>query len=173
MVRARATLLKAMVETKPRLVGSLDIAAEPADSPAAQACLRAYFSELAQRFSQGFDPLASVSADPGEVRPPAGQFLVVWSGSNARGCGAIKRIAPGIGELKRMWIHPELRGRGAGKRLLAALEESARALELHTVRLDTSAPLTEALALYRSAGYCEVAPYNANPYATHWFEKRL
>jgi GNAT superfamily N-acetyltransferase len=106
------------------------------------------------------------------VSPPHGQFLLVHSGDKACGCGAIKRLAPGLGEIKRMWIAPELRGLGAGRRLLEALEGCAVALALHTLRLDTSAPLCEALALYRAAGYVEIAPYNDNPYATHWFEKR-
>ena len=33
--------------------------------------------------------------------------------------------------------------------------------------------LTEAIGLYRSAGYREVAAFNDEPYADHWFEKRL
>jgi len=33
--------------------------------------------------------------------------------------------------------------------------------------------LTEAIALYRSAGYREVEPFNDEPYAHHWFEKQL
>jgi hypothetical protein len=41
------------------------------------------------------------------------------------------------------------------------------------VRLDTNGALTEAIALYRSAGYREVEPFNDNPYAHHWFEKPL
>ena len=27
--------------------------------------------------------------------------------------------------------------------------------------------------MYRAAGYAEVEPFNAEPYAHHWFEKRL
>lgn len=41
------------------------------------------------------------------------------------------------------------------------------------VRLDTSAHLTEALALYRSAGYTEIPAYNDNPYAAHWLSRDL
>jgi len=33
--------------------------------------------------------------------------------------------------------------------------------------------LEEAIALYRNTGYVEVAPFNDEPYAHHWFEKRL
>ena len=41
------------------------------------------------------------------------------------------------------------------------------------LRCDTSRHLPEAIAFYRAAGYAEVAPYNHNRYADHWFEKRL
>jgi hypothetical protein len=33
--------------------------------------------------------------------------------------------------------------------------------------------LTEAHALYRAEGYQEMKPFNTEPYAHHWFEKRL
>ena len=41
------------------------------------------------------------------------------------------------------------------------------------MRLETNESLVEAIALYRSAGYAEVEPFNDEPYAHHWFEKRL
>ena len=41
------------------------------------------------------------------------------------------------------------------------------------LRLETNASLVEAIALYRSAGYVEVPRFNDEPYADHWFEKRL
>lgn len=163
----------AMLEIQRLLDDDFEIAPEPPDSPEAQACLNGYFAELARRFPRGFDPARSVSARPEEMRPPRGVFLLVRCGGRPRGCGALKTIAPGVGEVKRMWIHPELRGRGAGRRLLQALEAQAVRLGLRTLKLDTSRHLDEALALYRSAGYHEVAPYNDNPYAAHWFEKRL
>jgi hypothetical protein len=31
----------------------------------------------------------------------------------------------------------------------------------------------EAIALYKSAGYREVRPFNDEPFADHWFEKAL
>jgi GNAT superfamily N-acetyltransferase len=162
-----------MLEIQRLLDDPLAIAPAPADSAESQACLNAYFSELGSRFPRGFDPAASVSADPDELRPPAGQFLLVRCGCRPRGCGAIKHLGAGIGEVKRMWLHPELRGRGAGRKLLAALEACSRELGIHTLRLDTSAHLAEAIALYRASGYLEIAPYNDNPYADYWFEKRL
>ena len=42
-----------------------------------------------------------------------------------------------------------------------------------TLRLDTNRALKEAHALYRKLGFVETARYNDNPYADHWFEKRI
>jgi hypothetical protein len=39
--------------------------------------------------------------------------------------------------------------------------------------LETNGSLTEAIALYRSSGYAEVDAFNDEPYAHHWFEKRV
>jgi ribosomal protein S18 acetylase RimI-like enzyme len=41
------------------------------------------------------------------------------------------------------------------------------------VKLDTNRSLVEAQALYRKLGYREIGRYNDNPYADHFFEKRL
>jgi hypothetical protein len=39
--------------------------------------------------------------------------------------------------------------------------------------LETNRTLLEAIELYRHAGYQEVEAFNDEPYAHHWFEKRL
>ncbi|HVC75434.1 MAG TPA: hypothetical protein VND96_02840 [Candidatus Micrarchaeaceae archaeon] len=41
------------------------------------------------------------------------------------------------------------------------------------MRLETNQTLAEAISLYRSSGDVEVAPFNDEPYAHHWFEKHL
>jgi ribosomal protein S18 acetylase RimI-like enzyme len=72
-----------------------------------------------------------------------------------------------------MWVAPSARGLGVGRRLLSELEREAARHAIRIVRLETNQSLTEAIALYRSSGYVEVAPFNDEPYAHHWFEKRL
>ena len=72
-----------------------------------------------------------------------------------------------------MWTAPSARGLGVARRTLRRLEGSAREAGLTTLRLDTNKALTEAHALYRKEGYREVGRFNDNPYAHHWFEKRL
>ena len=70
-----------------------------------------------------------------------------------------------------MWVADAARGLGIGRRMLGALESEARELGLTTLRLETNDALHEALALYRSAGFREVAAFSSDPYARHWFEK--
>jgi ribosomal protein S18 acetylase RimI-like enzyme len=53
------------------------------------------------------------------------------------------------------------------------LERHARAAGVAVLHLETNRALVEAIALYRSAGYREVPAFNDEPYAHHWFEKRL
>lgn len=66
-----------------------------------------------------------------------------------------------------------VRGLGVGRRLLDRLERHAAERGRSAVRLDTNRNLTEVIALYRAAGYREIAPYNTERYTDHWFEKRL
>jgi GNAT superfamily N-acetyltransferase len=65
------------------------------------------------------------------------------------------------------------RGLGLGRRLLSELETWAARRGAGTLRLETNRALTEAIALYRSAGYLEVPAFNDEPFAHHWFEKTL
>jgi len=44
---------------------------------------------------------------------------------------------------------------------------------VRVLRLETNRSLAEAVTLYRTAGYREVTPFNDEPYAHHWFEKRI
>ncbi len=147
--------------------------AETPDSAAAQRCLEQYFAELAARFDKGFDPARSISASIQEMTPPAGFFVVAWLGGAPVGCGALKVGMEGTGEVKRMWTAPNARGLGVARRVLRRLEAKAHEAGLTRLRLETNRTLAEAQALYRAAGYQEVEPFSAEPYAHHWFEKRL
>jgi ribosomal protein S18 acetylase RimI-like enzyme len=60
-----------------------------------------------------------------------------------------------------------------GRRILSQIEELARKRKLRVLRLETNKALVEAQALYKTSGYKEVAPFNSEPYAHHWFEKEL
>ena len=145
---------------------------DPASSTA-RWCIAQYFAELSARFEKGFDPAQSIPMEDDELRPPRGAFVVATADGEPIACGALKPITRRIGYLKRMWVAPSVRGLGFGRRILTALEGEARALGFKTLRLETNRALTEAIRLYRTSGYKEVAPFNDEPYAHHWFEKHL
>jgi ribosomal protein S18 acetylase RimI-like enzyme len=143
------------------------------ESPDAMRCIGAYFDELDARSETGFDPGAGISADPEELTPPRGALLLGYDGAEAIACGAVKHHPGEPTEIKRMWVAPEARGRGLARRLLSELERLAGESGATMVRLETNRNLAEAIAMYRSAGYAEVPPFNDEPFADHWFEKRL
>jgi DNA-binding MarR family transcriptional regulator/GNAT superfamily N-acetyltransferase len=170
----RQRLVAAMGEVERLLTAAIVeiVAVDPVD-PQAQHCLRAYFAELDRRFSTGFDPATSLPADPREMRPPHGLFLVAVLRGEPIGCGALKFHGRRPAEVKRMWVAPHARGLGVGRRLLGELETRAADGGVRVLHLDTNGALVEAISMYRSAGYAEVAAFNREPYADHWFEKRL
>lgn len=170
----RARLTRAQAEVRRLLaVSMVSIAAEDPSSDDARWCLAHYFEELAERFEEAFDPGRTLPADAADLVPPSGAFLIARVRGEPAGCGALKTLHPGVGEIMRMWVDRTHRGLGIGARLLDALEEQSLALGHHTVRLYTNRSLDEAKAMYRARGYEEIPRYNADPYANHWFEKRL
>jgi DNA-binding MarR family transcriptional regulator/RimJ/RimL family protein N-acetyltransferase len=170
----RQRLVAAMAEVERLLTAALveiDVV-DPAHRDA-QLCVREYFAELGRRFDMGFDPALSIPVEPQDLRPPAGLFLVAALRGEPVGCGALRFHGDQPTELKRMWVAESARGLGIGRRLLDELERWAAAGGARVIRLETNETLTEAIGLYRSAGYREVDAFNAEPYAHHWFEKRL
>ena len=169
------TELVAAMRTVKRLFTTAAIEIRPTDpeGPDAKSCVRAYFAELDRRSDSGFDAAAGISAEPHEVTPPAGLFLVVYLRGQPVGCGAVKHHPGKPSEIKRMWVAESARGLGIARRLLATLEADAVTTGASTARLETNKALVEAIALYRSAGYTEVPAFNDEPFAHHWFEKRL
>lgn len=151
----------------------VEIAVEEPASRDARYCIGRYFDELDERFADGFDPAISISADVAELTEPAGLLLVARLGDGPVGCGALKFHDDQPAEIKRMWVADAARGTGLGRRLLTELENHARDRGVDVVRLETNDSLSEAIGLYRSAGYEEVDRFNDEPFAHHWFEKRL
>ena len=173
--RQRGRLVAAMAEVERLLDASAIVTGvrDPRD-PDARRCLRAYVDELAGRFDGGFDPARSISAADHEMTPPAGLFLVATLHGEPAGCGALK-FHPGA---------PAEGSSGCGSRPRSAASASAagcwpssrpepRQQGVRVLRLETNQALTEAISLYRAAGYREVPAFNDEPYAHHWFEKSL
>ncbi|WP_406198269.1 bifunctional helix-turn-helix transcriptional regulator/GNAT family N-acetyltransferase [Streptomyces sp. NBC_01017] len=168
--RAELTGAMATAQRLLRLAG-ITVALVDGAAPDARSCLDAYAADLDERFPEGFDKDDLVR--PEEVSGDAGAFFVAYEERRPVGCGALRRLEPGVGEIRHVWVHPDARRMGLARRLLAALEQEASARHLTAVRLDTHAALTEAQAMYRACGYTDIPAYDDNVYASHWFEKRL
>jgi GNAT superfamily N-acetyltransferase len=110
---------------------------------------------------------------PRDLAPPGGVLLLARVGGEPAGLGGVRHLETEIAEVKSMYVDPAFRGRGLARRIVAELEEIARQHGCRATRLDTSDYLTDAVHLYRAAGYHEVPAYNTNLKANLWFERQL
>lgn len=170
----RERLVRAMADVQ-RLLTASAIEIRPTDPghPGARWCIRSYFGELARRFPDGFDSAMTLPATDEEFSEPSGVLLVAFLRGRSVGCAGLTTHGPRPAEIKRLWTAPGVRGLGLGRRLLTAVEDQARSRGVMALRLDTNLSLTEAIRLYRTSGYQEIEPFNDEPYAGLWFEKRL
>jgi GNAT superfamily N-acetyltransferase len=108
--------------------------------------------------------------------PPTGLFFVVYDHGAAVAMGGWRRhdetrdgSVPGVraAEVKRMYVTPRARGRGLARALLVHLERTASEAGCDMMVLETGRVQPEALALYRSAGYADIAPFG------HYTESEL
>ncbi len=145
----------------------------PVDDPVAAELLDEYFASRALGFTGGVYRRAD--PDPAAFVPPAGIFLVVFDDDEAAaGCGGVRMLQP----RSRRDQAPLASQRVPRPRLGAhACSPSSRCVQrasAHGSSCSTrTRPSTAAQSLYRTSGYDEIEPYNDNPNATHWFEKRL
>lgn len=138
----------------------------PAESAAQAMEARALFEEYAQSLGfslcfQGFDE--ELAGLPGKYAPPKGRLLLARVEGRLAGCVALQPIDARACEMKRLYVRPDYRGRGVGRALAQAIVEAGREIGYRTMRLDTLTSMPEAIALYRSLGFVETAPYRFNP----------
>jgi ribosomal protein S18 acetylase RimI-like enzyme len=155
-----------------RADGELRFALCDPEAPPASELLAAMRAELIGAYDNA-SRLDNPPLLPAELRAPEGAYYVGYEGSEAVAGGGLRRLGDGVAEIKRMYVRPEARSRGVAAALLRTLEEAARAMGYACTRLDTGPKQVTAQRLYRSAGYVEIAPYNDNPFACFWGEKRL
>jgi ribosomal protein S18 acetylase RimI-like enzyme len=111
---------------------------------------------------------------PGDYGLPGGRLLLARWGGRAVGCVAFRPLAPRTAELKRLYVQPAARGLGVGRRLTIAAVDIARRCGYRRIRLDTEGSMQEALALYPTLGFHEIAPYSTNVLAgARFFELLL
>lgn len=90
---------------------------------------------------------------------PEGAALVARLDGKVVGCVMMQRIDENTCEMKRMFVGPEGRGLGLGRRLAENIIRVAKERGYVSMQLDTGRNHDEALSLYRSLGFQEIAPY--------------
>lgn len=149
---------------------SIAIAIEHPDQPDIVALLReadAYYATLYPAESNHLLDIASLQ------RPDA-TFMAARRDGVLLGFGAVVDRGD-YAEIKRMYVAPAARGLKLGRAILDALERHAMSLGRRLVRLETGISQPEAIGLYRSAGYGDIAPfggYGPDPLSL-FMEKRL
>ena len=138
-----------------------------AESPAALETIRALFLEYARSLDfnlcfQNFEQELAIL--PGAYGLPHGRLILCEVNGTPAGCIALKPLEPGVCEMKRLFVRPEFRGQHLGFKLTQYIIDEARKIGYTAMRLDTvRGPMDNAIALYRSLGFNEIAPYYENP----------
>jgi ribosomal protein S18 acetylase RimI-like enzyme len=139
--------------------------------------VRTLFREYAQ--AQGhavcFQQLETeLSGLPGAYAAPRGRLLMAVDDATMAGCVAIRPLTQVTCEMKRLYVRPAFRSTGLGRQLTMEALAEARAIGYGRLVLDTLPTMTEAIALYRSLGFHQIARYNDNHFeGTIFLERRL
>lgn len=106
------------------------------------------------------------------ARIAAGQALVAIEGGRIVGLLVTER---GEGHLliDNIAVSAAAQGRGIGRQLLAEAERQARASGLATLRLYTHARMAANIALYRRAGFAEIARVSEKGFDRVYMERPL
>ncbi len=104
---------------------------------------------------------------PGKYTLPWGQLWLAEAAGNdvaAVGVIAVRPLSDTDCEMKRLWVEPHAQGTGLGRRLAQTAIDFARMAGYEEMKLDTLRErMPTAIALYRSLGFVETAPYIQNP----------
>jgi ribosomal protein S18 acetylase RimI-like enzyme len=145
----------------------------PEDVLTVRALVQRYVQWLFDTYPQEYEDTASyysperLQAALDEIGPsymlPNGHALIARRDGAAVGFILSRRIAPGTAEIRRLFVDPSARGQGIGGALVDAVLAEMAAAGHPVVRLDTAVFLTDAIALYRSRGFREIAAYAEVP----------
>lgn len=132
----------------------LTIAPERPDTPAVLAILAASDAFAAALYPAESNHMLDATA----LSAPHVRFLVARVDGVAAATGAVACYT-GYGEIKRMFVLPAYRGLGLGRHVLQALLDQLRGQGIAVARLETGIYNTEALSLYKRAGFQQIDPF--------------
>jgi GNAT superfamily N-acetyltransferase len=114
--------------------------------------------EVQQEYVLRYGGRDATPVDPAEFEPPNGLFLVGYLDGVGVACGGWRSHGDDA-EIKRMYVRPTARRSGVARAMLAELERTALAAGHRRIILETGSKQPEAVALYRSDGYTDIAPF--------------
>ena len=115
-------------------------------------------AEVQQEYAARYGSEDASPADPAEFAQPPGRVVVGYRGGPPLACGGWHAVGSDA-EVRRMYVAQAARRQGFARAILAELERTARAAGHGRMILETGSVLPEAVALYRSAGYRDIAPF--------------
>jgi GNAT superfamily N-acetyltransferase len=122
-------------------------------------------AQVNKEFGVNFDiqtMLEQDMADLDKFMPASGRLLLCNLDAQWAGVVCLKRLEDDMGEIERMYVRPPFRRCGVGRALLNRLIAEATQIGYERLRLDSARFMKEAHALYRSAGFREIAPYEGS-----------
>ena len=123
--------------------------------------VRALIAELDELMARLYPAESNHLVDVDALAGPDVRFVVARQLERAVGCGAVVRRDGQLGEIKRMYVDPRVRGRGLGRQLLEALQAEAAKQGLRRLALETGVSQSEAIGLYRRAGFRDCPPFGS------------
>ncbi|UJW35786.1 GNAT family N-acetyltransferase [Saccharothrix sp. AJ9571] len=148
------------------------------DDPDAQKLI----TEVQQEYVVRYGTPDDTPVRPEEFAPPNGLFLVGYLDGVPVATGAWRvreedggALRDGDAEIKRMFVVTAARGRGLARAMLAEIERTALAAGRRRMVLETGTKQPEAIELYRSSGYREMAGfgYYAGEAESRYYGKSL
>jgi putative acetyltransferase len=127
------------------------------DDPRVQALLEQHIESARAETAVG----SAHALDLGGLKSPAVEFWSAWEGDALMGVGALKRLSDSHGEIKSMHTVETKRGRGVGTAILRHIVDTARAMGMKRLSLETGSwPYFQpARSLYRNHGFIECPPF--------------
>jgi ribosomal protein S18 acetylase RimI-like enzyme len=101
----------------------------------------------------------AVLEDPqGKILAKGGRIFMAIEDGEAVGCVALLKMADGGYEVAKMTVSETMRGSGLGRRLMDRCLAAGAEDGVPRLYLETNSSLAPALALYRAAGFRDLAP---------------